>query len=83
MATNPGEIAEQALKYSKSISRWISSESLAEIIKFSSDVTRRNWFAIYQDVAFWWERFDKEGLTEKVGGIADSWVQVKPPGVAR
>lgn len=76
MKTDPEEAAEQSRKYSNSIGRGISPEQLTDIIEFSSDVSRRSWFAEHESVPFWYERYDKTGLTEKLSTLADAWAQV-------
>lgn len=72
----PETASDEARKYSKSIGQGLSTESLTEIIDFSGDVTRRDWFATREILPFWYERFDKDGLTEKLRNVAHSWVQV-------
>lgn len=70
------EADKKACKYSRAIGRGLPTELLAEITEFSSDATRREWFADRQLVPFWFERFDKNGLTEKLSILADVWVEV-------
>ncbi|KAK3669731.1 hypothetical protein LTR78_010414 [Recurvomyces mirabilis] len=71
------KVAEQARKYSGSIGRGLLNEQLAEIIEFSSDAQRRDWFERHETVPFWYERFDKSGLTPLLSSLADSWVEIE------
>ncbi|KAF2158939.1 hypothetical protein M409DRAFT_30570 [Zasmidium cellare ATCC 36951] len=70
------EADEQFGRYAKSIGKGVPSELLSEIIEFSSDASRRDWFAKRNTVPFWYERFDKDGLTQKLSILADVWVEV-------
>ena len=70
------EVAEQARRYSGSIGRGVPAGQLAEIIEFSRDVKRRDWFERFETVPFWYERFDKSGLTVRLSDLADNWVEV-------
>lgn len=68
--------AGQAQRYSKSVGRGLTPEYIAEIIDFSSDVILRDWFKERAAVPFWYERFDKAGLTKRLSDLADVWVEV-------
>ena len=67
---------DQAQRYSNSIGQGLTSEHIAEIVDFSSDVMLRDWFAQHKTVPFWYERLDKTGLTERLSKLADVWVEV-------
>lgn len=69
------QIAEQAHKYTASIGKGIQSEQLADIVGHLDGLKRRDWFAKHQNVPFWYERFDGEGLTPKLSVLADAWVE--------
>lgn len=82
MDPNTDLIAEQARKYSGSIGHGLPSEQLAQLNEYSHDVTRTDYFKRLMAVPFWFERFDKEGLTRKLGDLADMWAEVgasQPP----
>lgn len=70
-------VADQARRHSPSIERGTSVELLEEVISFSKDATRREWFERRESQPFWYERLDKDNLSAKLAGVADTWVQVR------
>lgn len=70
------DAAAQIRRHEQSIGRGLPAEQVDEIIKFARDASRRDWYARHEEVPFWYERYDKPGLTEKLSIVADAWAQV-------
>ena len=76
MEAIPQTAADQDYKYAKSIGQGVPTKDLSEIVEFSGDVALRDWYKDKKGIQFWWERFDKDGLTKMLCDLADGWVQV-------
>ena len=71
-------VAEEARKYEGAVGKGIPDEVVAELIEFGGNAMPDDYYKDPKNrhAEFWYERLEKDGWQEKIGAVADLWVQV-------
>ncbi|KAK3723951.1 hypothetical protein LTR37_001435 [Vermiconidia calcicola] len=70
-------VAEEARKYEGAVGKGIPDEVVAELIEFGGNAMPDDYYKDPKNrhAEFWYERLEKDGWQEKIGAVADLWVQ--------
>lgn len=79
MEPSADEIAEQARRYTEAVGSGLPNDVVAELADFTRDAGPNQVYADHQEVRFWYEFLYKDGWSDRVGKLADLWVQVGLP----
>lgn len=79
---NSAEVSRQQQHYSDGIGSFTPAGAIAELLAFSQDATLPQFYSDYAD-DYWYEMLEKEGLMDKVRGIAIAWSEVRARSAVR
>lgn len=72
----PEEVDQQRRHYSHAIGFSTPRDTTDDIVAFASDAKLPQ-FYLDNEEDFWYEMLDKEGLSDRVGAIVDTWAEVR------
>ena len=73
------EVSQQRQNYSGAIGSFTPPEVIDDIVAFARDAELPDIYSRHER-DYWYEMLDKEGLSDKVGAIADAWSEVRKSG---
>ena len=70
------EVSQQRRDYSGAIGSFTPPEVIDDVVAFARDAELPRLYSEYED-DYWYEMLEKDGLSDKVGAIADAWSEVR------
>lgn len=68
------EVALQSQRYSLAIGRAVPISTIEDIREFARDASLPSFYSKEDMEDIWYEMLEKEGLSRRIGDVADSWV---------
>ena len=74
--TSP-EILSQDRRLNDAVGKFVSDSAIRDLLDFAHDACLPDFYERHSGDDFWYEMLRKDGLSQRVGAIADEWAAVR------